>query len=112
METSGFSVNAASNFRLLRCRLWTHLDLLLPLLTPKHIMFSMLDWDACKEVERTEGMVSGAWVFRGSRVPVRALFENLESGASIDDFLEWFPGVTLEQVVAVLAHAEQSLAQV
>ena len=75
-------------------------------------MFSMLDWDACKEVERIEGKVSGAWVFRGSRVPVRALFENLESGASIDDFLKWFPGVTLEQVVAVLAHAEQSLAQV
>jgi uncharacterized protein (DUF433 family) len=75
-------------------------------------MFSMLDWGACKEVERVEGKVSGAWVFRGSRVPVRALFENLESGASIDDFLKWFPGVTLEQVIAVLAHAEQSLAEV
>jgi uncharacterized protein (DUF433 family) len=43
---------------------------------------------------------------------VRALFENLETGATIDQFLEWFPGVTLEQVVAVLAHAEQSLAEV
>ena len=75
-------------------------------------MFSMLDWGACKVVERVEGKVSGAWVFRGSRVPVRALFENLESGASIDDFLKWFPGVTLEQVIAVLAHAEQSLAEV
>jgi uncharacterized protein (DUF433 family) len=72
----------------------------------------MLDWGMCKEVERIEGKVSGAWVFRGSRVPVRALFENLESGASIDDFLKWFPGVTLEQVIAVLAHAEQSLAEV
>jgi uncharacterized protein (DUF433 family) len=75
-------------------------------------MFYMLDWDTCKEVERIEGKVGGAWVFRGSRVPVRALFENLESGASIDDFLNWFPGITLEQVVGVLAHAEQSLAQV
>lgn len=75
-------------------------------------MLSMLDWEACKEVERIEGKVSGAWVFRGSRVPVRALFENLESGASIDDFLKWFPGVAFEQVVAVLAHAERSLAQV
>ena len=73
-------------------------------------MSNMLDWGTCKEVERDEGKVSGAWVFRGSRVPVRTLFENLESGASIDDFLKWFPGVTLEQVVAVLAHAEQSLA--
>ena len=71
-------------------------------------MFSMLDWDACKEVERIEGKVSGAWVFRGSRVPVRALFENLESGASIDDFLKWFPGGKLEQVVAVLAHMPAS----
>ena len=71
-------------------------------------MFSMLDWDACKEVERIEGKVSGAWVFRGSRVPVRALFENLESSASIGDFLKWFAGVKLEQVVAVLAHAGHS----
>lgn len=74
-------------------------------------MFSMLDWRACPEVERSKDKVSGAWVFRNTRVPVRALFENLEAGASIDQFLEWFPGVTLEQVLAVLAHAEQSLAE-
>jgi uncharacterized protein (DUF433 family) len=49
--------------------------------------------------------VSGAWVFRGTRVPVAALFENLEGGASVDDFLSWFPGVTREQVVAVLEYA-------
>src|SRR2546423_1501228 len=78
----------------------------------KHIMFSMLDWADCREVERSEDKVSGAWVFRGTRVPVRALFENLETGATIDQFLEWFPGVTPEQVVAVLEHAEQSLAEV
>ena len=41
--------------------------------------------------------------------PVRALFENLEGGARIDDFLEWFPGVTREQVELVLRHAERSL---
>jgi len=75
-------------------------------------MLSMLDWGNCRQVERSEGKVSGAWVFRGTRVPVRALFENLESGATVNEFLEWFPGVTLEQVVAVLAHAEDSLAQV
>jgi len=61
-------------------------------------------------VERTPGKVSGAWLFKGTRVPVKALFENLEDGARVDDFLEWFPGVTREQVEAVLRHAEQSLA--
>lgn len=78
----------------------------------KLIMFIMLDWADCLEVERAEDRASGAWVFRGTRVPVRALFENLETGATIDQFLEWFPGVTSDQVVAVLAHAEQSLAGV
>jgi uncharacterized protein (DUF433 family) len=70
----------------------------------------MLDWNECSAVERVTGRVSGAWVFRGTRVPVRALFENLEEGASIDDFLSWFPGVSKEQVVSVLEHAEKSLA--
>ena len=50
--------------------------------------------------------------FQGTRVPVKALFENLEAGATIDQFLSWFPGVTMEQAVAVLSHAEQSLAEV
>ena len=50
-----------------------------------------------------------AWVFKGTRVPVRALFENLEDGATINEFLEWFPGVTLRQVEAVLEHAADSL---
>jgi uncharacterized protein (DUF433 family) len=49
-------------------------------------------------------------LFKGTRVLVKALFENLESGARVDDFLEWFPGVTREQVEAVLEHAERSLA--
>ena len=70
----------------------------------------MLDWSQCEVVERTPGKVSGAWVFRGTRVPVKALFENLEGGARVADFLEWFPGVTREQVEAVLRHTEQSLA--
>jgi len=48
-------------------------------------------------------------VFTGTRVPARALFENLAEGASLDDFLQWFPGVTRDQAVAVLAHAEHSL---
>ena len=70
----------------------------------------MLNWSHCAVVERMPGKVSGAWVFKGTRVPVKALFENLEDGARVDDFLEWFPGVTREQVEAVLRHAEQSLA--
>jgi uncharacterized protein (DUF433 family) len=69
----------------------------------------MLDWSQCAAVERTPEKVSGAWVFKGTRVPVKALFENLEGGARVDDFLEWFPGVTREQAEAVLRHAEQSL---
>ncbi len=70
----------------------------------------MIDWSQCEAVERSPEKVSGAWVFKGTRVPVRALFENLESGARVEDFLEWFPGVSKEQVSAVLRHAEASLA--
>src|SRR5260370_1062184 len=67
------------------------------------------EWKDCPAVERPSDRVSGAWVFKGTRIPVRALFENLEEGASVDDFLQWFPGVTRDQVVAVLAHAGESL---
>jgi len=69
----------------------------------------MFDWNDCPAVERIPGKVSGAWLFKGTRIPVRALFENLEGGASIDEFIEWFPGVTRDQVEAVLRHAERSL---
>ena len=70
----------------------------------------MIDWTQCQAVERTPGKVSGAWVFKGTRVPVRALFENIEDGARVEDFLEWFPGVSRDQVTAVLRYAEESLA--
>jgi uncharacterized protein (DUF433 family) len=70
----------------------------------------MLDWSQCPTVERGPGKVSGVWVFKGTRVPVKALFENLEDGARVDDFLAWFPGVTREQIEAVLEHAGRSLA--
>jgi len=53
-------------------------------------------------VERSPEVVSGVWVFRGTRVPVTALFENLRDGATIDQFLAWFPGVTRAQVEAIL----------
>lgn len=70
----------------------------------------MLDWSQCPAVERHPSRVSGEWLFRNTRVPVRALFENLEGGASVGDFLGWFPGVTSEQVEAVLEFTSQSLA--
>ncbi len=68
----------------------------------------MMDWSTCPAVERTPTKVSGAWVFRGTRVPIAALFENLEDGALVSQFVDWFPGVTIEQVRAVLEHAARS----
>ena len=68
----------------------------------------MIDWSTCLVVERDPDRVSGAWVFRGTRVPVSALFENLEDGVPLTQFVEWFPGVTLDQVRAVLEHAARS----
>ena len=70
--------------------------------------FFMIDWSSCPVVERDPQRVSGAWVFRGTRVPVSALFENLEDGALVSEFVDWFPGVGLEQVRAVLDHAARS----
>jgi uncharacterized protein (DUF433 family) len=62
----------------------------------------MKPWQTLDAVERSPDKVSGAWVFRGTRVPVSALFENLRDGATIEQFLEWFPGVTRAQVEAML----------
>lgn len=70
----------------------------------------MIDWSACSAVERSPDTLSGAWRFKNTRVPVKALFENLESGSTVGQFLEWFPGVSKEQVLAVLHFAEKSLA--
>ncbi len=71
---------------------------------------TMLDWSHCLAVERSVAKMSGAWVFRGTRVPVKALFENLQDGATLDSFLEWFPGVERDQVLAVLELADRPLA--
>src|SRR5438046_1324636 len=70
---------------------------------------AILDWSQCPEVESIPGKVSGAWVLRGTRMPVSAIFENLEAGANIDDILEWFDGVNREQVKAVIEFAARSL---
>lgn len=68
-----------------------------------------LDWSQCPAVERVPGKVSGAWVLRGTRMPVSAIFENLEAGANIDDIMEWFDGLNREQVKAVIEFAARSL---
>ncbi|MGC1414581.1 MAG: DUF433 domain-containing protein [Candidatus Acidiferrum sp.] len=68
-----------------------------------------LDWSNCPAVESVPGKVSGAWVFRGTRMPVAAVFENLEDGLNIDQIIELYDGLTREQVQAVLDFAAQSL---
>lgn len=69
-----------------------------------------LDWSQCAAVESVPGKVSGAWVFRGTRIPVAAVFENLEDGLTVNEIVEMFDWLTQEQVKAVLDFAAQSLA--
>ena len=66
-------------------------------------------WGTCPEVERTPGKVSGAWVFTGTRIPPHALDENLACGATVGEFVAWFPGVDEKQVRAVLEHEARTL---
>jgi len=68
-----------------------------------------LDWSQCPAVESVPGKLSGAWVLKGARMPVSAIFENLEAGANIDDIMEWFDGLDREQVKAVIEFAARSL---
>ena len=70
-----------------------------------------LDWSECAAVESVPGKVSGAWVLRGTRMPVSAIFENLEAGASVDDLLEWFDGIDRDQVKAVIHFAALSVSE-
>jgi uncharacterized protein (DUF433 family) len=67
-----------------------------------------LDWSQCPAVESIPGKVSGAWVLRGTRTPVRVLFENLEAGMSIEELIEQFP-VTREQIDNLMAFVALSL---
>jgi len=67
-----------------------------------------LDWSQCPAVESIPGKVSGAWVFKGTRMPVAIVFQNLEAGASIDEIMEWFD-LTREQITTVLDFAARSL---
>ncbi len=67
-----------------------------------------LDWSQCPAVESVPGRLSGAWVFRDTRMPVSAVFENLEAGATVDEIVEWF-SISKEQVIEVLQFAARSL---
>ena len=69
-----------------------------------------LGWAGCAAVERDPQRVSGARVFQGTRIPVAALFENLEDGVSLAEFVELFPGVTEKQARLVLEHVARSTA--
>ena len=69
----------------------------------------MTNWTNCPAVERNPRKISGDWAFTGTRVPVYALFENLESGATVKEFIEWYPEVKEWQVAAVLKHEAESL---
>jgi len=68
----------------------------------------MIEWNSCLAVELNPELVSGAWVFRGTRVPVVALFENLEDGVTVNEFVELFPGVDLLHARSVLEHVAKS----
>ncbi|HKV25327.1 MAG TPA: DUF433 domain-containing protein [Candidatus Acidoferrum sp.] len=67
-----------------------------------------LDWSQCPAVESIPGKVSGAWVLKGTRMPVATIFQNLEAGATVEEIMQWFD-LTREQVTAVLDFAVRSL---
>jgi len=69
---------------------------------------SALDWSQCPCVESIPGKLSGAWVFRNTRMPVKLVFENLEDGMTIDEIIEQYD-VTREQVKTVIDFAARSL---
>ncbi len=67
-----------------------------------------LDWSQCPEVESIPGKVSGAWVLKGTRMPVQTIFANIQAGMSVKEITEVFD-VSEQEVKAVLAFATQSL---
>ena len=69
----------------------------------------MIDWSTCPAVESLPGRMSGNWVFKDTRLPVYALFENLAAGASVHDFVEWFDGAEEESAITVLQHVAKEL---
>jgi uncharacterized protein (DUF433 family) len=70
---------------------------------------AVLDWSQCPAVESIPGKVSGAWVLKGTRMPVSVIFENRKAGANLDEIMEWFEGLDRKQVEAVIEFAARSL---
>jgi uncharacterized protein (DUF433 family) len=70
-----------------------------------------MSWEQCRAVDRDPDKMGGAWCFAGTRLAVTSLFEHLELGSTVDEFLEWFPVVTRDHVQEVLAFARHSLDQ-
>lgn len=64
-----------------------------------------MQWTDCNAVEQDLQRMSGARVFAGARVPATTLLENLDAGATIDEFVDWLPGVSRQPAAAVLQHA-------
>ncbi|MEM7698176.1 MAG: DUF433 domain-containing protein [Verrucomicrobiota bacterium] len=70
-----------------------------------------MDWSGCTAVESREDKMSGVPVFAGTRIPVSTLFENLKAGATVDEFLDWFPGSNRSQIDAVMDFVSDSETQ-
>ena len=70
-----------------------------------------MNWEACNAVDRNPAKLGGVWCFAGTRLPVATLFEHIDNGATIDEFLDWFPEVSRAQVHEVLGFAKASLEQ-
>ena len=68
----------------------------------------MMDWSQCPAVKSIPGKVSGAWVLKGTRMPVKTIFENLDAEMSIEEVMEQFP-VTREQIDSLMAFVAKSL---
>jgi len=79
--------------------------------TGAETMPSPIDWSQCPDVESIPGKVSGAWVLKGTRMPVETIFLNLEAGMSAQEITEVFD-VTLAEVRAVIHFAAESLKKI
>ena len=69
-----------------------------------------MDWTSCEVVESNTGIMSGVPVIVGTRIPVSAIFENIEGGATIEEIVEWFPGINKEQIREILRFTAKSAA--
>ena len=70
-----------------------------------------MDWSKCTAVDRNPNRLGGVWCFKDTRLQVASLFEHLDSDCTVDEFIEWFPVVTREQIHEVLIFAKASLDQ-